>query len=142
MSLELSTVLISFIIILNEELTILYQESFMFCLSQLPIQKESYNSNFTLKDVLSTDKTYLFMKRIILLFNGFTKHACKNYVYITLISTPLKMFHWTSFFFFWVWEKFSQPKLKLNPQTNLALKILRQPSVIQYKIMRQNQQVS
>lgn len=63
------------------------------------------------------------MRRIIL-FNGFTKHACKNYVYINLISTPLKMFHWTSFFF-WEWEKFSQPKLKLNPQTNLALKIIR-----------------
>lgn len=50
------------------------------------------------------------MRRIIL-FNGFTKHACKNYVYINLISTPLKMFHWTSFFFLGV-GKIQPTKIK------------------------------
>lgn len=56
MSLELSSVLIPFIIILNEELT-LSREFYFFAYPSYQF-KESYNSNFTLKDVLSTDKTY------------------------------------------------------------------------------------
>ena len=54
MSLELSTVLFPFIIILNEEL-IMKILFFAYPTNQF---QESYNRNFTLKYTLNTDKLY------------------------------------------------------------------------------------